>query len=134
MRWEIPPQPYLSKTIKGWTMDWYAGACSATGCPQPDEKSKHTFNLVESLNGGPWEPKGSPETGSEAHDQFTPYPETANQRWFVDNQQVQIVVGQDNGKLIMTWEVHVAIDQTGERPVVLTCPLKRDMARNPSIH
>lgn len=104
-------------------MDWYAGACSATGCPQPDQKTNHTFSLVESLNGGPWKPTGSPETGSEAHDQFTPYPETANQRWFVDNQQVQIVVGQDsNGKLIMTWEVHVAIDQTGDRPVYSPVP------------
>lgn len=103
-------------------MDWYAGECSARSCPQPNENSNHTFRLMESLNGGPWEPKGTPEHGM-AHDQFTPYPETANQHWFVDGKQVQVVVGWDsNHNLIRSWEIRVVINQMGKRPEYSAVP------------
>ncbi len=104
-------------------MDWYAGECSANSCARPDENSKHTFKLIESLNGGPWGPKGTPETGSVAHDQFTPYPETAKQHWFVDGKQVQVVVGWDsNHNLIRAWEIRVVINQMGKRPEYSAVP------------
>ncbi len=110
-----------------WQMDWYVGACSGSSCPQPDPNSKSTISLVESKNGGPWQPEGSPTQG-EAHDIISPEAKTFNQHWFVADpggppKQVQIVVGKDsNGNLIKTWEVHVVINQTGDRPVYSPVP------------
>ena len=105
-------------------MDWYNTACLATRCSkQSDADKKQTVSLVESQNGGPWEPTGDPSTGGEAHDQISPEPKTFNQHWFVDGKQVQLVVGKDsNGNLIKTWEVHVVINKSGDRPVYSPVP------------
>ena len=47
----------------------------------------------------------------------------AFQHWFVDNKQVQLVVGKDSkGNLIKTWEVHVVINKMGDRPTYSPVP------------
>jgi RHS repeat-associated protein len=120
---EYTPTPGRELTAS-WEMDWYVGACSKTSCPQPDpNKNNGTASLVESLNGGPWKPTGDPGHG-EIHDQISPEAKTFNQHWFVDGKQVQLVVGKDsNGNLIKTWEVHVVINKTGDRPVYSPVPV-----------
>ena len=119
---EYKPTPQAG-TNYFWQMDWKVSACSARSCSQQTaENAKQTITLVESMNGGPWEPKGDPQPG-EAHDIIQPQPHTFNQRWFVDGKQVQLVVGKDsNGNLIKTWEVHVVINKAGDRPVYSPVP------------
>ena len=105
-----------------WQMDWYVDICSSSSCNLSDKYKGTTVTLVESQNGGPWKPTGDPTKGG-AHDQITPEPKTFNQHWFVDGKQVQLVVGRDSkGNLIKTWEVHVAIEKSGDRPVYSPVP------------
>jgi hypothetical protein len=103
-------------------MDWYAGSCSGDKCSQSAANKQQTISLVESLNGSAFKPTGDPSKGV-AHDQISPEAKTFNQHWFVDNKQVQLVVGKDNkGNLIKTWEVHVVINKMGDRPVYSPVP------------
>lgn len=105
-----------------WTMDWYAGSCSGDKCSQSAANKQQTISLVESLNGSAFKPTGDPSKGV-AHDQISPEAKTFNQHWFVDNKQVQLVVGKDsNGNLIKTWEVHVVINKMGDRPTYSPVP------------
>jgi len=84
---------------------------------------QQTITLVESKDGGPWEPTGDPMRGV-ARDQISPEgPRSFNQHWFVDGKQVQLVVGRDGkGNLIRTWEAHVVVEKTGDRPVYSAVP------------
>lgn len=106
-------------TILGWEMDWTVSACSATACSdQTAENKKETVKLFESKNGGPWHWEGVPQPPGGAHDQISPEAKFFNQRWFVGNKQVQMVVGQDStGNLIKAWEVRVEIKKPGDTPV-----------------
>jgi len=105
-----------------WTMDWYAGSCSGDKCSQSAANKQQTISLVESLNGSAFKPTGDPSKGV-AHDQISPEAKTFNQHWFVDNKQVQLVVGKDSkGNLIKTWEVHVVINKLGDRPTYSPVP------------
>jgi hypothetical protein len=107
-----------------WTMEWMVSACSAKDCSKQTEVNlQQTITLVESKNGGPWEPTGDPMKGV-AHDQISPEgPRSFNQHWFVDGKQVKLVVGRDaTGNLIQTWEVHVVVNKTGDRPVYSPVP------------
>ncbi|PYX43459.1 MAG: hypothetical protein DMG83_17235 [Acidobacteria bacterium] len=103
-------------------MDWYAGSCSGDRCSQSAANKEQTISLVEKVGNGDWKPTGDPSKGV-AHDQISPEPKSFNQHWFVDNKQVQLVVGKDNkGNLIKTWEVHVVINKLGDRPVYSPVP------------
>jgi RHS repeat-associated protein len=123
---ELPPTPQPG-TGYLWEMDWKVGTCSGGSCTQSSANQNQTVSLVESQNGGPWKPTGDPSKG-EAHDQISPEPKTFNQHWFVADpggkpKQVQLVVGKDSkGNLIKTWEVHVEIKKTGDRPVYSPVP------------
>jgi hypothetical protein len=76
-------------------MDWYAGSCSGDKCSQSAANKQQTISLVESLNGSAFKPTGDPSKGV-AHDQISPEAKTFNQHWFVDDKQVQLVVGKDS--------------------------------------
>ena len=82
-----------------------------------------TISLNESQNGGPWKDSGTPSKG-EAQDQISPDgPRTFNQHWSVDGKRVQLVVRKgSNGNVVKTWEVHVVINKTGDRPVYSAVP------------
>ena len=118
---EYTPTPQRSTAFL-WEMDWYAGSCSGDKCSQSAANQKQTISLVEKVGNGEWKPTGDPIKGV-AHDQISPEPKTFNQHWFVDGKQVQLVVGKDSkGNLIKTWEVHVVINKTGDRPVYSPVP------------
>jgi hypothetical protein len=123
---ELPPTPQPGTSYL-WEMDWKVGTCSGGSCTQSSANQNQTASLVESQNGGPWKPTGDPSKG-EAHDQISPEPKTFNQHWSVADpggkpKQVQLVVGKDSkGNLIKTWEVHVEIKKTGDRPVYSPVP------------
>ena len=105
-----------------WETEWKAGSCSENSCSQSSANENQTITLVESQDGGPWKPEGDPSKGT-AYDQISPEAKTFNQRWFVDGKQVQVVVGKDSkGNLIKTWEVHVVIPKTGDRPAYSPVP------------
>jgi hypothetical protein len=117
---EFTPTPQAT-TMWFWTMTWNAGSCSGTTCSQSSANAQQSISLVESLNGGAFKPTGDPSKGV-AHDQISPEAKTFNQRWYVDGKRVQLVVGNKNGNLIKTWEVHVAIKNFGDRPVYSPVP------------
>jgi RHS repeat-associated protein len=120
---ENTPTPGRDYTAS-WTMDWYAGSCSGDRCSQSAENREQTISLVEKSKetGWEWKPTGEPQKGV-AHDQISPEAKTFNQHWFVNNKQVQIVVGKDSkGNLIKTWEVHVVINKIGDRPTYSPVP------------
>jgi RHS repeat-associated protein len=118
---EYTPTPQRSTAFL-WEMDWYAGSCSGDKCSQSAANQKQTISLVEKVGNGEWKPTGDPIKGV-AHDQISPEPKTFNQHWLVDGKQVQLVVGKDSkGNLIKTWEVHVVINKTGDRPVYSPVP------------
>lgn len=116
---ESTPTP-TRETNWFWVMDWYAGSCSSNDiCTQTSANEKQTISLVEKseTSGWQWKPTGDPRQG-EAHDQISPEPRTFFQRWYVDNKQVQLVVGKDsNGNLVKAWEVQVVIGKFGDTPV-----------------
>jgi len=118
---EYTPTPGREYTAS-WTMDWYAGSCSGDRCSQSAANKEQTISLVEKVGNGDWKPTGDPSKGV-AHDQILPEAKMFNQHWFVDNKQVQLVVGMDSkGNLIKTWEVHVVINRLGDRPVYSPVP------------
>ncbi len=102
-------------------MDWYAGTCAGSICSQSSANVKQNIALVESVNGGPFRPTGEPGTGV-IHEQISPEAKNFNQHWLVDGKRVQLIVGNNKGTLIKTWEVHVVIKQMGARPVYSAVP------------
>jgi len=117
---EYTPKP-TKETAWFWETTWKAGTCSGDRCSQSSANEKQTISLVESLNGSAFKPTGDPAKGT-AHDQISPEPKTFNQHWFVDGKQVQLVVGNNKGNLVKTWEVHIEIKNLGDRPVYCKRP------------
>jgi hypothetical protein len=99
-------------------MLWKVGTCTSDKCSQSKADTGRTISLVEQKGNKPWKPEGDPHQGW-IKDYFSPEPRTWNQRWFVDDKQVQIVIGKDrNGKLIKTWELHWEVRKMDDRPIL----------------
>ena len=122
---DFKPTPYPSGGAR-FTMDWniwdckgdYLDSCSQMKGDDADEiKSPVRGETWESMNDGPWYWAGDPHRGSGV-DQIYTDQKSFRQKWFINGQTVQLVVGATNEmrgpyqvkRLMKVWEVQVNVN------------------------
>ncbi|MFZ0798638.1 MAG: RHS repeat-associated core domain-containing protein [Terriglobales bacterium] len=112
-------KPYPANYAGWWGKDWKLGHMGQQGtcCSQTDAEKKTTVSLSEQINGrGPWQSGGEHVGGFE--DLISPEPRTITQRFFANGKQLRVVLGYENGRLVVTSDVQITVygDSRGTPP------------------